>query len=168
MATLTRIQNLISSRRASPTPPVLLDTRIPSPFPSLLDRHEQTGELPSSEFSVEPARLNTILPPAPPAPTLTVELAEQTVETQLKDQVSISSDDIPVILMHWFGFIRKFSQVCSPLSSRASWRLTTCLPEFSPMRTGDPSFHLVAIRSHHLPPQHHTLCHCLTHRRSSL
>ncbi|KAJ1311846.1 hypothetical protein OPQ81_010307 [Rhizoctonia solani] len=56
MATLTRIQNLISSRRNSPAPPALLDSRVPSPFPSLSDRHELTGELLVTDSSAEPVQ----------------------------------------------------------------------------------------------------------------
>jgi hypothetical protein len=82
MATLARIQNLISSRRNSPAPsPALLDSRVPSPFPSLSDRHEQTGELLSVEPSAGPVRSDVAVPP-----TLTVEFAEQHVETESRSQ----------------------------------------------------------------------------------
>ncbi|KAF8761369.1 HECT-like Ubiquitin-conjugating enzyme (E2)-binding [Rhizoctonia solani] len=85
MATLTRIQNLISSRRNSPAPsPALLDSRVPSPFPSLSDRHEQTGETIITEHPAGPVHSNNVAPP-----TLTVELAEQTVETESRGQQEI-------------------------------------------------------------------------------
>ncbi|CAE6420226.1 unnamed protein product [Rhizoctonia solani] len=84
MATLTRIQNLISSRRNSPTPsPALLDTQVPSPFPSLTDRYEQTGELLVTGSSGEPARSDMV------PPTLTVEFAEQPIETEPRGQQEI-------------------------------------------------------------------------------
>ncbi|CAE6415948.1 unnamed protein product [Rhizoctonia solani] len=84
MATLTRIQNLISSRRNSPTPsPALLDSRVPSPFPSLSDRHEQTGEL-VIDSSAGPARSDITVPP-----TLTVEFVEQPIETKPRGQQEI-------------------------------------------------------------------------------
>ncbi|KAG8741948.1 hypothetical protein FRC10_002260 [Ceratobasidium sp. 414] len=74
MATLTRIQNLISSRRTSPTPQSsALDTRVPSPFPSLHDRHEQTGERVPTDSQLQPNRMKNL----PPAPALTVELAPE-------------------------------------------------------------------------------------------
>ncbi|CAE7062126.1 unnamed protein product [Rhizoctonia solani] len=84
MATLTRIQNLISSRRNSPTPsPALVDSRVPSPFPSLTDRYEQTGE-PLVTDSGEPARSDIAVPP-----TLTIEFAEQLVEIEPQGQQEI-------------------------------------------------------------------------------
>ncbi|KAG9097052.1 hypothetical protein FRC06_008011 [Ceratobasidium sp. 370] len=78
MATLTRIQNLISSRRTSPTPQTsILDTHVPSPFPALRDRYEQTGERLPNDSGIEPNRMKNL----PPTPALTVELAEQVPET---------------------------------------------------------------------------------------
>ncbi|CAE6405657.1 unnamed protein product [Rhizoctonia solani] len=85
MATLARIQNLISSRRNSPTPsPALLDAHVPSPFPSLPDRYEQTGELLVAEPPGEPVRSDIMVPP-----TLTLELAEQPVEVESRGQQEI-------------------------------------------------------------------------------
>ncbi|CAE6408046.1 unnamed protein product [Rhizoctonia solani] len=85
MATLSRIQNLLSSRRNSPTPsPAVLDSRVPSPFPSLPDRHEQTGELIVTDSSAGPVRSDIAIPP-----TLTVELAEQPMETEPRGQQEI-------------------------------------------------------------------------------
>ncbi|KAG9122785.1 hypothetical protein FRC07_000684 [Ceratobasidium sp. 392] len=77
MATLTRLQNLISSRRTSPASQTsVLDTHVPSPFPSLRDRHEQTGERLSTDSRIQPNRAKNL----PPAPALTIEPAEQITE----------------------------------------------------------------------------------------
>ncbi|QRW04767.1 HECT-like Ubiquitin-conjugating enzyme (E2)-binding [Ceratobasidium sp. AG-Ba] len=78
MATLTRIQNLISSRRTSPAPqPAVLDN-VPTPFPSLRDRHHQTGEdLHPDDARLAPNRMKNL----PPTPSLTVEFVDHAPET---------------------------------------------------------------------------------------
>lgn len=90
MATLTRIQNLISSRRTSPIPvPAVLAADIPSPFPSLLDRHSDTGELIATESQDEPTRSSS----PPLAPIVTVELAEPSRITDAVPRDAVSRND---------------------------------------------------------------------------
>ncbi|CAE6344156.1 unnamed protein product [Rhizoctonia solani] len=132
MATLARIQNLISSRRNSPAPsPALLDSRVPSPFPSLSDRHEQTGELPLTEPSAEPVRSDTTQPP-----TLTVEFAEQHAETESRGQQEI----LPSLLSVEQSCLMALNNLFAGILPDENWR-----PIVPPRRHSLPS--LVASNS---------------------
>ncbi|KAF8595379.1 hypothetical protein BDV93DRAFT_528705 [Ceratobasidium sp. AG-I] len=138
MATLTRIQNLISSRRTSPIPaPAILDTDIPAPFPSLSDRHADTGEIIATESQVEPTRSNS----PPLAPTLTVELVEPSRPT---DALPRDPEVLPSLLSVEQSCLMALNNLFADIISSETWR-----PIVPPRRHSLPS--LAASTSHALP-----------------
>ncbi|KAG8705338.1 hypothetical protein FRC08_001714 [Ceratobasidium sp. 394] len=132
MATLTRIQNLISSRRTSPTPQTsILDTHVPSPFPSLQDRYERTGERLSNDSGVEPNRMKNL----PPTPALTVELAEQVPE------IPRDAEILPSLMSVEQSCLMALNNLFAGVIPNDNWR-----PIVPPRRHSLPS--LVASTSH--------------------